>query len=213
MNTTPASNLPTLVGRSSSHFTRLARIFAEEHGIRCSFRAVADLRSLNADDYGTNPALKIPILLTSEGNWFGSLNICRQFARLSPEPLRIVWPEHAETPLLANAQELVAQGMATEVSWLMGKLGGAAEGSLTQQKAQMSLVNSLEWLEKNLSQALAELPREYDLSYFEAALFCFVEHLEFREVLSVAPYAALLALRARFANRPSASLTAYRFDS
>jgi len=52
-------NKPTLVGRSSSHFTRVARIFCHELGVEHELRIVGDLMSADAGDYGGNPALKI----------------------------------------------------------------------------------------------------------------------------------------------------------
>ncbi|MFO0548774.1 MAG: hypothetical protein U0271_10325 [Polyangiaceae bacterium] len=57
------SPVPTLIGRSSSHFTRLTRVFAHELGVATVFRPVFDLASLDTAAYGENPALKIPILV------------------------------------------------------------------------------------------------------------------------------------------------------
>ncbi|MGC4087143.1 MAG: hypothetical protein QM756_04410 [Polyangiaceae bacterium] len=50
-----------LVGRSSSHFTRLTRVFAAEFGVRYRFQIVPDLLSTEPADYADNPALKLPI--------------------------------------------------------------------------------------------------------------------------------------------------------
>jgi hypothetical protein len=55
----------TLVGRSSSHFTRLTRIFAIELEVPHGFRPVFDLTSLATAEYADNPALKIPSSSTS----------------------------------------------------------------------------------------------------------------------------------------------------
>ena len=49
-----------IVGRSSSHFTRLVRLFALELGVAYEFAPVYDLSSLDARDYAGNPALKLP---------------------------------------------------------------------------------------------------------------------------------------------------------
>ena len=70
-----------LVGRSSSHFTRVARMFALELGIDFAVRPVYDLTSLDVTVYGDNPALKIPVLLTETGPLFGAENICRELVR------------------------------------------------------------------------------------------------------------------------------------
>src|SRR5687768_16863330 len=75
------TSLPTLFGRSSSHFTRVARIVAAELGVAYTFRVVPNLLSTNPSDYGGNPALRLPVLHTAEGEWFGALNICRALER------------------------------------------------------------------------------------------------------------------------------------
>ena len=50
----------TLVGRSSSHFTRTARIFALELGVQHAFRPVLDMTTPDPAAYADNPALKVP---------------------------------------------------------------------------------------------------------------------------------------------------------
>src|SRR5262245_43668927 len=74
---------PVLFGRSSSHFTRVTRIVAAELGVSYQFRVVPNLLSLDASDYGGNPALRLPVLHTEQGAWFGALNICRALERLA----------------------------------------------------------------------------------------------------------------------------------
>jgi hypothetical protein len=202
-----------IIGRSSSHSTRVARIFAAELGVGHSLQVVPDLMSRDAADYGGNPALKLPSLKTPRGVWFGALNICRELSRQSSLGRRIIWPEHLEQPLPANAQELVIQAMATEVTLIMAGLGGSGEGSPAQAKMRESLQNSLAWLEANASQALAMLPLGRDLSYLEVSLFCLITHLEFRQVLPMADYRSLTLLCQSFASRPSAIQTQYRFDA
>lgn len=48
-----------LYGRSSSHFTRIPRIFAAELEVDVEFHLIRDLLSNDADDYGGNPALNL----------------------------------------------------------------------------------------------------------------------------------------------------------
>lgn len=204
---------PVIIGRSSSHFTRVTRIFAAEMRVDYSFRVVRDLMSSNPEDYGGNPALKIPSLQTPRGVWFGSLNVCRElWRRSSPRP-RVVWPEDLDEPLLANAQELVLQAMSTEVSLIMGKLAGTSDSSAHQAKMRQSLVNMMSWLEENAKSVLAALPPHRDLSYLEVTLFCLVTHLEFRDVLPTASYSELKKFCQQFATRASIGETPYRFDS
>lgn len=202
---------PTIIGRSSSHFTRVAKIFAAELGVDCSFQVVRDLMSSDPADYGGNPALKLPSLHTPRGTWFGSLNICRELARRSSLGNRVVWPEDLEQPVSANAQELVVQAMATEVTLIMAKVAG--DSPERHSKTRASLVNSIAWLEGNAKRALSTLPPDRHLSFLEVTLFCLVTHLEFRDVLSIAPYPELRDFCSSFGARPSAEGTAYRFDS
>lgn len=202
-----SSPLPTLVGRSSSHFTRLTRIFAHELGVACSFQVVTDLRGTDQTAYGEHPALRLPTLLAANGPWFGSLNICRELARGSDRGLRIVWPEQLHRALHANVQELTVQAMATEVELIMND----APESLLALKRRESLLGTLRWLDANVDAALASMP-ERDLSYWEPALFCLVEHLEFRKVLSTEPFLRLREFASGFGERDGARATPFRFD-
>jgi glutathione S-transferase len=201
---------PILFGRSSSHFTRVTRIFAAEVGVDYSFEIVRDLMSGDPDQYGGNPSLKLPNLRTSQGVWFGALNICRELARRATLERRIVWPEQLDQPLLANAQELVVQAMATEVALIMAKVSG--DGSAHQEKSVKSLTGAMAWLESNVREVIAALPRDRDLSFLEVTLYCLVRHLEFRKVLPTSPYPALNEFCDGFEARPSARETAYEFD-
>lgn len=204
---------PVLIGRSSSHFTRIARLFASELCVPCSFQVVRDLLSTDPADYGGNPALRIPVLKSAGGAWFGALNVSRELWRRSSPRRRVVWPEDLDVPLLANMQELTLQAMATEVTLVMEKMAGAGEGTRHALKLRESLLNMMAWLEDNANAALAALPPERDLSYLEVTLFCLVTHLEFRDVLPTKPYAALNQFCQQFSKRPSASETAFRFDT
>jgi glutathione S-transferase len=207
----------TLIGRSSSSFTRLTRIFAAEFAVPYAFRVVPSLLSLDPRDYGGNPALKMPALHTPQGTWFGATNICRVLSRRAGAPRRVVWPEQLDQPLTANAQELTLAAMSTEVAVIMSTVGappGAASAeSAHAVKMRASLLDTLAWLDAHLERVLEALPSERDLSYLEVALFCLVTHLEFRNVLPVAPDGALGAFCRRFAERPSAAQTPYRFDA
>jgi glutathione S-transferase len=201
-----------IVGRSSSHFTRTARVLAHECGVAYEFEAVLDLLSRETADYAANPALRLPILQTSDGPWFGTLNICHELARRAPEPQRIVWPEDLGR-LAANAQELVLQGMATEVTLIMGRLSDPQGATAYDAKLRTSLAGSLSWLDAQLTAAIASLPRDRSLSWLEVTCFCFVTHLEFRSVIDTRGYAALQTFCQNFAARPSALATPYRVDT
>lgn len=204
---------PTLFGRSSSHFTRVARLFAAELGVDYGFEVVRDLGSRDPAAYGGHPALRIPCLQAEGGVWFGALNICRELARRSTREVRVVWPEALEHPTAANAQELTLQAMANEVTLITSALGGEAGPSAFRLKVQDGLERSLAWLDQNLDQALAALPAGHRASYLEVTLYCLLTHLDFRGVASTAPYARLAAFAKEYGARPSAELTPYRFDT
>jgi glutathione S-transferase len=201
-----------LYGRSSSHFTRIVRIFAAEMEVPLEFVLIRDLMSQDAADYGDNPALKMPTLESPDGSWFGSLGICRELARHHELNLDVVWPDQLESALACNAQELVLQAMSTEVAIVMGKSSGVPADNAHQAKLRASLLGALGWLEDNAGAAIATLPLERDLSFLEVSLFCLVEHLPFREVLDTTPYPNLRAIAERFAQRSSAKATPFKFD-
>ena len=71
----------TIIGRSSSHFTRVVRLFAAELDISYKYEVVRDLTSADASVYGGNPALKIPVLQNERGTWYGALPICHFVTR------------------------------------------------------------------------------------------------------------------------------------
>ena len=103
-----------LYGRSSSHFTRIVRIFAAEMELELEFVLIRDLMSQDPADYGDNPALKMPTLESPDGTWFGSLGICRELSRHHELNLDVVWPDQLESPLASNAQEMVLAAMSTD---------------------------------------------------------------------------------------------------
>ena len=201
-----------IVGRSSSHFTRLPRIFAEELRVPYELVPVYDMTALGADVFADNPALKLPVLRVDGRVLFGALNICRAITERAEPARRVVWPEALPDDLSRNAQELVWHGMATQVQIVMGTAVNKLPADNTYfAKARASLEASLIWLDVNLTAALGLLPPR-DLSVFEASLHCLVEHLAFRPTVAVEDCAALQAFSDAFAERPSARRTVYSFD-
>ena len=202
-----------IFGRSSSHYTRCVRIFAHELGLAYRFESIADLLSTNSADYAGNPALRMPIVVSDAGAWYGALNGCRELARCVGRGRELVWPEELSERIAANAQELVSQGMASEVTWIMGSLGAPASGSVYAVKNKLSIENSLAWLEQHASHALGQLRADRVLSFLEVSLFCFITHLRFRAVLDLTNYRQLQAFCDAFAKRDSVRATEYRFDA
>lgn len=201
-----------IVGRSSSHFTRLVRVFAEELDVAYAFSPVFDLASMDARDYAGNPALKLPVLTRGDEMVLGADNICRVLAQCAPAPRRIVWPEDVRDVQARNAQELVWHAMQAQVQIGFGtQVAKLPADNVYFVKAAAGLRNALEWLDERMRPALDSLP-PHDLSMLEASLFCLVEHLSFRETVPVDAYGRLAAFAREFGTRASARSTGYKFD-
>jgi glutathione S-transferase len=200
-----------IVGRSSSHFTRVTRVFAHELAVPHTFRPVLDLTSIDQDAYAGHPALKVPALVDERGALFGSENICRELARRSTTASRVVMRGEVEERVVQNAEELTVHVMTAEVSLILAKMAG--DERLAPPKVRRSIENSLDYLDAHVDAVIATLPAERGLSFVEVALFCVVRHLPFREIMDVSAWSHLAAFCDRFGERPSAKATEYRFDS
>jgi len=130
----------TLVGRSSSHFTRTARIFALELGVPHAFRAVLDLTTPDPDNYADNPALKVPILIDARGPLYGTENICRELARRSGLRDRVVLRGDVPLHAVANAEEMILHAMGAAVILITTELMAQGQG---QQPAPPKVRRSL----------------------------------------------------------------------
>jgi glutathione S-transferase len=191
----------------------VVRIFALELGVDTRLVPIHDLTALDVDNYAGNPALKLPSLRRGGSLLFGTQNICRALAELSVERRRVVWPEVLRDDLSRNAQELVWHGMAAQVQIVTGTLvAGLPADNGYFVKGRQGFAGALRFLDDNLPGALDALPAR-DLSLFEVTLFCLVDHVRFRETLSLEPYPALRSFSDTFAQRPSASSTPYGFDA
>lgn len=200
-----------IVGRTGSLFTRLPLIFAQELGVDYEFILIKDLAALEPEVYAGNPALRMPILREGNSTIFGAQNICRALAERSTSSTRIVWPEDLTDDLSRNAQELVWHCMATQVQILMGRhVGDLPADNVFFEKPRAGLQGSLEWLDDNAVDIFSALPQERDLSLFEVALFCLIEHLKFGPTVPVANLDSLLAFADKFGARRSAQLTSFR---
>jgi glutathione S-transferase len=204
-----------LTGRSSSHFTRVARMFADELGIPLKLQVVHDLMAVDAAAYGGNPALRVPALHVGPSLLIGTENICRRLVDLAGrrgDP-RIVLAEHVTTDLGRTAQELVWQAMAVQVQLRIGlSVAGLPPDNVFFTKATASMTGALAWLDLHLDDVLASLPTPRDLSLFEVTLFCLVEHVVFRPTVPLDPYPRLRAFAATFGQHGSARRTPFFFD-
>jgi glutathione S-transferase len=209
-----AMDVIEIIGRSSSHFTRMTRIFAEELRVPYRLVPVPDMTVLSDEAYGGNPAMKLPVLRMNGSTLFGAQNICRAIAGRSDQPARIIWPEDLHDSLSCNAQELVWHGMAVQVQLAFGTLiCKLPADNVYFVKAREGFNGTLVWLDTHLADVRGHLPPARDLSLFEVALFCLVDHLAFRPTVSIAPYPTLVSFAEEFGKRSSARSTAYRFDS
>ncbi|MBS0364381.1 MAG: glutathione S-transferase N-terminal domain-containing protein [Proteobacteria bacterium] len=203
-----------MIGRSSSLFTRVPLIFAHELAVPFELVPIHDMTEVDPAIYAGNPALKLPTLRRAGSLVFGAQNICRALQELGGSRRRIVWPEELRDDLSRNAQEMVWHGMAAQVQLVFGTLVGKLPAdNIYFQKGRAGFEGALRWLDENLAGMLHAMPAQRDLSLFEVTLFCLVEHLVFRDTLPVAPYRSLVRFTREFAARPSAQLTAYRYDT
>lgn len=201
-----------LCGRRSSHWTRVARMFAHEAGVEVKYTPILDMAALNAAAYRGNPALRLPVLRMNGEVLVGTQNICRVFVAAGNVPLRVVWPEVAPGVLLANAHELVLQAMATQVTIVFARyLAKIPDDNLLLRKSQESLEGSLRWLDVRIPDIITQLPAR-DLSFLEVSLFCLLDHLGFRQTSTLTDYPALQRFRAIFGERGSARVTPFGFD-
>ncbi len=204
-----------LTGRSSSHFTRVAAIFAHELHLPFTLEVVPDLASLDAATYGGHPMLKIPTLHVGATRVFGTENICRTLveqAGRAGDP-RLVLAEHASDAVVRSAQELVWSGMSAQVQLRVGlAVAQLPADNVFFVKAAAGLTGAFTWLEGQLDDLRARLPAERELSLFEVTLFCLIEHVAFRPTVPLDPFPHLRAFAARFGVRASAQRTPFRFD-
>ncbi len=218
-----------IIGRSSSHFTRVPRLLAYELEVELELVVIYDFMSSDAQIHAGNPARKMPTLRRTDGGLvFGAENICRVIAeeaeneRAGQEEKkngkrRIVWPEELRDDLSRNAQELVWHAMAAQVQLVVGTvIGKLPADNVYFAKGRAGFEGAMEWLEANFPTVLRTMDARYPdrlLSLFEATLFCLIEHLELRQTLSLEPYPKLAAFARALAQRPSARATAYRMDA
>jgi glutathione S-transferase len=202
-----------LIGRSSSSFTRVARIFAHEVDVPIELVPVHDMVAMDPLVFGGNPALKIPSLRRDGGLLFGSENICRALADASTSRKRVIWPEQLRHDVSRNVQEFVWHSLAAQVQLVMGTgVGKLPADNVYFAKARAGFEGALRYVDAHLDQALQALPEERDVSLLEVTLFCLWEHLLFRVTVPTTPYAAIAAFARQFAVRPSALATPYHFD-
>jgi len=202
-----------LFGRSSSHFTRVAAMFACELGITHQRIPLHDMNSRDRFDYGGNPALKLPALQVDGAMLFGAENICRRLAELG-HAQRIVWPEELKSNPARNAQELIWHSMSAQVQIVMGtRIAKLPIENVFFDKLLEGFRNSLAWLDEHWPHIHESLPSPRDVSLLEVTLFCLVEHLRFRSTVSLEPYENLRAFTATYGQRSSAQRTPFQFDT
>lgn len=202
-----------IIGRQSSHYTRVVRMLALELRIDAPLAPIFDLMSTDAATYAGNPALKLPALRVGEDTVWGSLNACRHLARqIEDGEARVSWPEDARTTLLMNAHEIVAHAMAAQVEVVFHEIVSKRPPDAASRKRRESLLGCLAWLDAHLDAIRAQLPADR-VAMFDLMLFCLLEHLPFRNPIDLSGLPALTAFVADFGTRASARATPYRFDA
>lgn len=202
-----------IIGRQSSHYTRVVRMLALELGIDAPLAPILDLMSTDPATYAGNPALKLPALRVGDDTVWGSQNACRLLARqVDGGETRLFWPEEAYTPLLMNAHEVVAHAMAAQVEVVFHEIVSKRPPDAASRKRRESLINCLAWLDAHLDAIRAQLPADR-IALLDLMLFCLLEHLPFRNPVDLSGLPQLTAFVAGFGARASAQATPYRFDA
>lgn len=204
-----------LYGRSGSHFTRVAAMFAWELGVAVERVVVRDLATLEPAAYGGNPALKIPTLAVGGAPLFGAENICRRLVELAGrrgDP-RVLLAEDLRGDLHRNAQEMVWHAMAAQVQLVVGlRFSRLPTDSVLFAKGTQGLLGALGWLDAHVDEALATLPPDRALSLLEVSLFCLVEHVAFRPMVPTRAHTRLRRFADAYGTRESARRTPYGLD-
>lgn len=201
-----------IIGRQSSHYTRVVRMLAHELGVEHTLQPIHDLLSEDPAVFAGNPALKLPAVRIGGDVVWGSQNACRAIARsVSGGEARVAWADDARTPLLMNAHEIVAHAMAAQVEVVFHEFVAKRPPDAASRKRRASLVNCLAWLDTNLEAIRAELPPGR-IAMFELMLFALLEHLPFRNPLDLSAMPRLTGFVAAYAKRAPAQATPYRFD-
>jgi glutathione S-transferase len=202
-----------IIGRQSSHYTRVVRMLALELGIDAPLAPIFDLMSTDPATYAGNPALKLPALRVGDDTVWGSQNACRHLARqVDGGEARVFWPEDARAPLLMNAHEIVAHAMAAQVEVVFHEIVSKRPSDATSHKRRESLLGCLAWLDAHLDAIHAQLPADR-IALLDLMLFCLLEHLPFRNPVDLSGMPRLTAFVASFGARASAQATPYRFDA
>ena len=224
MSTPAVPPVVEIIGRSSSHYTRMVRLLAHALGVDYTLRPIHDLMSEDPGTFAGNPALKLPALriggaIGSPVYW-GSTNACRQLARLVPDgEAQVFWPEQAnaqtnaltDSPLLANAHEVLAHAMAAQVEVVFHEVVSQRAPDAASRKRRRSLELCLAWLDAELDAVHAALPAGR-IALFDLGLFCLLDHLPFRNPMDLSGLPRLIAFAAEFGARPEAQATPYVFD-
>lgn len=197
-----------VVGRQSSHYTRVVRIFAHELGIPYRLTPVLNLLAHDTETFAGNPALKLPVLRRDRDTVYGALNICRV---LAGDRRDIAWPETVTLPLVLNAHEILNHALAAQVEVVLHEVVERRPPDTASKKRRRSLENCVAWLDAHLAEVREALPVRA-LSFFEVALYCLLTHFPFRNPLDLSAMPALTAFEREFGARPSAEATAYAFD-
>lgn len=206
---------PTLeiVGRRSSHYTRLVRLLAHELGVPYALRPIHDLLSEDPAVYAGHPALKLPAARLGETTVWGSLNACRLVAAAANDgETRVFWPEQARSARLMNAHEVLAHVMAAQVEVVFHEIVSRRPPDATSRKRRASLMLCLQWLNRHLDEIRAELPTGR-IALFDLGLYALLEHLPFRNPIDLSPMPHLVEFVAVFGERASAQATPYVFDA
>ncbi len=106
-----------IVGRSSSHYTRVVLLHAELLGLQWSLQPVDDLQGQDPEKYAGNPAMKIPVLVDGSTTLFGTQNICRALCQRAPAQARARLRDESELPVSRTRRNSSGTAWPPRFSW------------------------------------------------------------------------------------------------
>lgn len=197
------SSLPRLHGTPASHFTRKLRILLSEIGIQYEFVRTPSVLSLNCDDYGRNPLLRVPFFEDGDVAMWESDSIARYVARkYDPADRFTVLSESVQD---ANIQSVINSTMSNEVVLLLTeRSGGDITGIPYMQKLDSAIHSGLAYLEEVVTK------REASYDYRDISLICLWDHLVHNQWKGLEQYPRIQAHVSRFAVRPAVAASTPR---
>lgn len=171
-----------------SHFSRKVRIIADLLNLKMDYQDIGNVAEIGIEKFAGNPLMGVPVLIDNDVWMIDSDNITSHLVRKY---------DHLDTykVLSTNINDLniraVLNGiMSNEVRLIMGKRTGIAIDEYPYfQKAKLSIMESLKWIEDRL-----QLFQSEQLLFNQIHLVCAVDHLDYFGLVDISGFQEILKL-------------------